>query len=271
MITFYENRTDDFYCRDRRNIPSSLHCAAHLHPHLELILLLEKRLEIFADAERVVLEEGDLFVIFPNQIHRLDDTEKVRHLCFIINPDIMPELATVFAESLPASGCICGAGKDPEILSLALQLADLRMEKGPFAETRRRGYLLALFGRLLPAMDLNKTVPGDSHALKAIVNYCAKNYTKDLSLALLESELHISRYYISHLFSDKLRIGFNDYVNSLRVSFACNYLKHSDKSVTEISDLVGFGTLRTFNRAFQKQMGHSPSEYRRLHMAELSR
>ena len=117
-------------------------------------------------------------------------------------------------------------------------------------------------------MELTKTVPDDSHALKAIVNYCARNYTKDLSLSLLESELHISRYYISHLFSDKLQIGFNDYINSLRVSFACNYLKHSDRSVTEISDLVGFGTLRTFNRAFQKQIGRSPSEYRRINDQE---
>ena len=35
--------------------------------------------------------------------------------------------------------------------------------------------------------------------------------------------------------------------------------------MTEISDRVGFNTLRTFNRAFIKQMNVPPSDYRRLH------
>ena len=62
--------------------------------------------------------------------------------------------------------------------------------------------------------------------------------------------------------SSKLHIGFNDYINSLRVSNACKHLLNSDRSVTEISEIVGFNTLRTFNRAFFKQMGVTPSQYR---------
>ena len=170
----------------------------------------------------------------------------------------------MFTNSQPLSAKIPDAANDPEIRELAARLFALDADDSPYVEVRRHGYLMALLGKLLSQMELTKTVPDDSHALKTIVNYCAKNYTSDLSLSLLENELHISRYYISHLFSDKLQIGFNDYVNSLRVSFACNYLRHSDKSVTEISDLVGFGTLRTFNRAFFKQMGRTPSEYRRM-------
>ena len=36
-----------------------------------------------------------------------------------------------------------------------------------------------------------------------------------------------------------------------------------EASVTEISEMVGFNTLRTFNRAFMKHMGCAPSEYRK--------
>ncbi|MBQ9098076.1 MAG: helix-turn-helix domain-containing protein [Clostridia bacterium] len=263
MITFYENRNEDFYCRDRREKPSAMHCAAHLHPHIELIVVQEGEVEFFVDTESVLLKSGDVLVIFPNQIHRVDTFDKTHHMCFIINPDLMPELSSVFLDHLPATSYLPGAARSPDVQYLADQLAFEKKEKGPYTEARLRGYLLALFGKLLPLMELSKTVPGDSHALKSVVSYCFKNYTADLSLSTLENELHISRYYISHLFSDKLQMGFNDYINSLRVSFACNYLRHSDKSVTEISDLVGFGTLRTFNRAFLKQMGQTPSEYRR--------
>ena len=72
-----------------------------------------------------------------------------------------------------------------------------------------------------------------------------------------------SKYYISHLFSMKLKVRFNDYINSLRINDACRQLRQTDKTVTEISECVGFNTLRTFNRAFIKQVGTSPSEYRK--------
>lgn len=263
MITFYENRTTDYHCRYILPGRGHIQCAPHLHTHIELALFFEGHCTAFADTERTEIEAGDVFIAFPNQIHRYESYGKERYCLFIVNPDMLDELAEVFATSRPVSAKIPGLANDPEVLALAERLIALEAEKNAYTETRRRGYLLALFGKLLAATTLSKTVPGDSHALKAIVNYCAKNYTADLSLNLLESELHISRYYISHLFSDKLQIGFNDYVNSLRVSFACNYLRHSDRSVTEIGSLVGFGTLRTFNRAFQKQMGKTPSEYRR--------
>ncbi|MBO7311046.1 MAG: helix-turn-helix transcriptional regulator, partial [Clostridia bacterium] len=74
--------------------------------------------------------------------------------------------------------------------------------------------------------------------------------------------LHISKYYVSHIMSNKLKMGFNDYINSIRVSNACKYLRKTDKSITEISGIVGFNTMRTFNRAFLKQTGMTPSEYR---------
>jgi YesN/AraC family two-component response regulator len=112
-------------------------------------------------------------------------------------------------------------------------------------------------------MELSETQTGDYHAVGAIMNYCNENYHKPLSLTVLAKDLHLNKYCISHIMSNKLNIGFNDYINSLRVSNACKLLVKSDDTVTEISEAVGFNTLRTFNRAFSKQMNCTPSEYRR--------
>lgn len=262
MIAFYENRTDDLYCRDNSEGRKHLRCATHLHSHLELVIFLDGHATAFCDTERVDLQAGDVFLTFPNQIHRYESFEKEHYYIFLINPEILPELSSVFSDSMPASALLRGMAQDKEVLSLAKRLCDMSEDDAPFAKVKRNGYLLALLGKLLQHMELSNVIPGDSHALKSIVNYCARNFKKELSLSLLESELHISRYYISHLFSDKLKMSFNDYINSLRVSSACTYLKSNERSVTEISSLVGFGTLRTFNRAFSKQMGQTPSEYR---------
>lgn len=260
MIAFYENRTDEFYARDMTSGRHHVSCAAHLHYHLELIVFLQGEARAFADTKEYRLRAGDVFLTFPNQIHRYESFGQERYYILIVNPDMLPELSRCFSGNVPASALLPGAANDPEVATLAKNLCE--GGRGAFSDVLRRGYLLTLFGKLLPQMTLTQGAVGDTHALKAIVTYCTQNYTKDLSLSVLEKELHISKYYISHLFSDKLKIGFNSYINSLRISYACRYLRHSDRSVTEISALVGFGTLRTFNRAFIRQTGKTPSEYR---------
>ena len=62
--------------------------------------------------------------------------------------------------------------------------------------------------------------------------------------------------------NQKLGMGFNDYINSIRIGNACRLLTESNAPISEISEEVGFNTVRTFNRAFVKHIGSSPREYR---------
>jgi YesN/AraC family two-component response regulator len=112
-------------------------------------------------------------------------------------------------------------------------------------------------------MTISSSPTGELSALRAVIDYCTRHFTNEISLSSLEEELHLSKYYISHLFNNRIHVHFNHYVNSLRIYEAKRLLRHSDKSITAIGEEAGFGTLRTFNRAFHKQMGCTPGEYRR--------
>jgi AraC-like DNA-binding protein len=188
--------------------------------------------------------------------------EPEKYLLFIIHPDMMPELSSVFSKQTPKSALVKGAADDESLISLLRLLANTDAPS-PYRDVTRRGLLSAFFGRLLDKIELIEPRAEDSHAIREVVNFCSEHFTRDLSLEMLEEELHLSRYYISHLFGHKLNIRFNDYVNSLRVSEACRLLRATSMGITDISAQVGFNTLRTFNRSFAKQMGQSPSEYRR--------
>ena len=262
MKPLYEKRQSDFDFRDDTKSP--LQCNAHLHYHLELLCLLDGHTRAYVDSNEYQLEPGDILLAFPNQIHRFESVDKESYLLFIINPDSMPELCRLFTTALPLSAVVRGGAKEPALYDKLRAMADFcSMEDHPYHDVIQRGQMLSFFGELLCRMELTKPREGDSQSLKAVVRYCSQNFTKELSLEILERELHISKYYISHLFSHKLNMRFNDYVNSLRISDACRYLRHDSRSVTEISELVGFSTLRTFNRAFIKQIGVTPSQYRK--------
>lgn len=264
----YETRIQDIYYRDRReNEKGTLACTPHLHRELELVYFTEGEVIAIADSARCTLSAGDVFLSFPNQVHSyLRTTGVEKYAIFILKADMMPEFSELFASGIPETPVIRGAGNDPQIrmlFELLIKSCENTDGDDSYVAAQRRGYLLALFSALLPRMKLSKLSLGDSNTLRSIVAYCAQNYAENLSLSLLQERLHLNKYYISHLFNDKLRIRFNDYINALRINEACRFLANTESSITEISELVGFNTLRTFNRAFMKHVGSSPSDYRK--------
>lgn len=258
----YENRKVDFTQRDSRTTTTPLQCNAHLHYHIELGGVIKGKTLVYVNADSYEVNDGDAFICFPNQIHRFETIEEENYHLFIFNPNILPEVSAVFTSSEPKSNLIKGALFDDDIRELFFKVSDSVKSDDAYKEIVTRGYMLALLGKLFGMMEFSESKTHDTDILGAILNFCVNNYDRPLTLATLEKELHISRYYISHVMSSKLGVGFNYYINSLRVSNACKYLLSTDMSITDICERVGFNTLRTFNRAFSKHIGMSPSEYR---------
>lgn len=269
MQAVYESANHDLYCRScPAHGSNTLGYHSHLHYQIELAMVFSGRTRATVDSTEYEVSAGDVIVIFPNQIHDFRTVERESYILLKFSPDLIPELQKQVTSAIPLSNLIKNAASDPELRPLIEKIADAYYGNEPLREVILRGYLLVFFGKLLGQMELRDVRSGDYHAVGIIMNYCSNNYEKNLSLSVLEKELHLNRYYISHIMSEKLHIGFNDYINSLRISNACKYLLKGDKTVTEISTIVGFNTLRTFNRAFIKQMGCTPSEYRRTKQNE---
>lgn len=269
MKIIYEKKTHDLHYRNDQNKKVPLQCRAHLHYHVEIVYMKEGYATAFIDSDTYRIETGDLLVVFPNRIHRFEDAEQQNSYdLFIVNPDLCPELAQKISTENPQNPVIHEAFKNPRLASLLKILSTAKDFPASYRQIMLKGYFLALFAEILDMLPMRNSKPDENQAMRTVVQYCSRNFTKDLSLAILEEELHLSKYYISHLFGDKLGIRFNDYVNSLRVSESCRLLRVSDMSITEIADASGFGTLRTFNRAFIKQMGVSPSDYRKKNRGE---
>ncbi len=263
MSFFYENRKSDFHFQNNYHGKDSVHFSNHIHYHVEIIYIKQGHATAIVDSEAFDMEDDSLFVAFPNQIHGFESAAKEKYILLLFDPDLLPELAPVTRENVPSCPVIPHASHYPELLSLLNMIEkEHAQEDEAFRDSVLHGLLLAFFSKVLRLLAFEKSNSGDSHAIRAIVDYCMKNYNRELSLELLSEDLHISKYHISHLFNHKLRMRFNDYINFWRISAACRHLSQDKYSVTEVSEAVGFSTIRTFNRAFRKQTGMSPVEYR---------
>lgn len=115
---------------------------------------------------------------------------------------------------------------------------------------------------VLPKMKLSKINSDSYDTLYKIIKYCTDNYKTNLTLESVADALNISKYYVSRLINSKLSLNFNEYINNLRISEASNLLLKTDMKIADISEDVGFETIRSFNRVFRQLNGCSPSDYR---------
>ncbi len=235
----------------------------HLHSHIEIVLTETGTSVATADSAEVEVEAGDLFIAFPNQIHYyIDQEQPVNHKIVIVSPDMCPEFGRIFKSQVPKIPLIKNAIENSRIVSAFENMVQCKKEQDEYSETEVRGCMLILLSELFRSIELQENESYDNDLVKDIINYCYDNYSGDISLQAIADELHISRCYISRIFSRRLHIGFNDYINSLRIRSACEMLKNTNLSVTEVAYAVGYNSVRTFDRVFLNERKMTPKEYR---------
>ena len=85
----------------------------------------------------------------------------------------------------------------------------------------------------------------------------------DLNVAFLSSNMYVSRSLLFNKVKAITGMGIVDYVNKLRIDRAVILLVTTDLSLTEISEMVGFSSLRYFSKVFKHVKGEIPSAYRK--------
>ncbi|MFB9280178.1 response regulator [Cohnella cellulosilytica] len=93
-------------------------------------------------------------------------------------------------------------------------------------------------------------------------DYIERNLSAELSIDILAEYLGISGSYFSLLFKQHFGETFVEYVTKQRMEMARSLLALSDKSVTQVGQMVGYAERRYFTRVFSKYTGMLPSEYR---------
>ena len=255
MKVFYENRGQSitrFYC-------PGLTSVIHLHKEIELIYVVRGRAVAYADKNSCALNPGEIFLVFPNQIHYYQTLEEGEYHVYVFSPKIMHGYADLLSKSVSDMNYFSCCNQ-PEIQHM---FEKMKAASGKYDMLTISGYLNVIMSFLLPKIKLNIVTADGNTTLYRIVNYCTHHYNTDIALSDVAENLHLNRYYVSHIVNQNLKVSFNDYINNLRIAEACNLLRETNEKIADISEDVGFGTIRSFNRAFKKIVGVSPITYRK--------
>jgi len=122
-----------------------------------------------------------------------------------------------------------------------------------------------------------ETEPDEDHIaqelqlLKQLQNFMEKEQPhrdSNLSLAALSSKTNIPQYLLSRIINGHLGQNFFDFVNEYRVREVTDRLTdpdHSHYTILALAMDAGFNSKSSFNTAFRKSTGTTPSEYRKKH------
>lgn len=257
VYPFYEVTEREVWVMEKE----SVHVGPHLHRAMEFVYVTEGTLELGVEKELYHMEEGDFGIVFPEMIHHYQVFAKKSMGCYVI---AKPQVYGVWGEELfqfcPEVPVIAREEVPEEIVDALMCLKRTKDEEVAV----RQAYVQILLGKSLSCLKMvEKKRPKDQDLVYEAVVYLAAHFRERVTLAQMAKELGVSSYILSRMFSGTFHKSFPQYLNDLRLSYACELLEYTDHSITEICMKAGFESQRTFNRVFREAYHLTPREYRR--------
>jgi len=122
--------------------------------------------------------------------------------------------------------------------------------------------LLIMVQKLIAEAEESMTLSVENEMHKQLKQYIDEHYMEDITLNSIANDLHLSAYYISHLFKEFEGISPMKYITRRRIGEAQILLINTNKSVTDIAFHVGYQNSNHFHSMFLKIVGLTPKNYR---------
>lgn len=107
-----------------------------------------------------------------------------------------------------------------------------------------------------------------SRLCTSVRRYIDVHYKENITLDLLASISHSSKYYLVHIFTEEYGISPMNYLISRRVEEAKQLLKNDDYTMSMVSRILGFSSPSYFSQIFKKSIGMTPNQYRQFTQEE---
>ena len=235
----------------------NVECILHMHATMEIVIVTDGQLEMTVNFQKYTIPKG--FGIFvppfePHSFHSPEDNE-----CHVLI--FSRELISYFFD------CLKGFEMGRHIFAVSppsqALVGEILPDENNSADYIGAQALLAPLCRdIFNGCEFIKCRHQQSDSLRAAMEYMEEHFSEELDLDSVAKAVGQHPSTLSKAFSSKTGIKFNFYLQYIRCSHAARMLQSSDVSITEAAYSSGFGSIRSFNRAFKSIYEVTPSEYR---------
>lgn len=103
-----------------------------------------------------------------------------------------------------------------------------------------------------------------SNRINRVTEYIVNNFDREITLKEIASVANMAVTTFCNFFKEHYRMTFVEYMNTVRIGYACKLLAESSLNIMEVAYRSGFNNLGNFNKRFRAIKRMTPKEYRKL-------
>ncbi|WP_162255020.1 helix-turn-helix transcriptional regulator [Paenibacillus sp. Soil522] len=252
----------------------------HTHFHYEIYYFHGGKVNYLINDSIHVLEPGDLLLMHGITLHRahVDPSEKYHRSTLHFDPFyfkqfIQPPFADDLLEPFKKLHNVRLQLRGPEkaeVEETLLKLEQLYVQRDAFSQQRFQARLLdflILINHLCQKpLKAKPTFPSTKeHHVQAVISYLERHYNEEITLEGIQTELHLSKYYLAKTFKEVTGITIFQFLMQRRIYQAKIELIDGVQPITDVGYEVGFKHPSHFSRAFKQHTDLTPEQYRKQH------
>lgn len=238
--------------------------APHWHNYFEFEIIVDGEGEHIYNNNKYKLRRGDAYLMSYYDFHGLSATTDITLLSLHFNENtIQKELVRILSFSINRFKCKFDERETQNIINIFNEIDSERKDRKPYFDIATNNLISSAVILLLRKTNNNiKQYTPD--IIQNAVGYMHNNFRKDLSLADVARACNVSTNYMGAMILKWTGNSFSDYINSIRVKYACNALAVSEISIKEIAFASGYNSVEYFSYVFKKKIGMTPLTFRKM-------
>lgn len=234
---------------------------------------MDGNVKYYIENESYTLAKGDVLIIPPGKLHRPvieNDTTYERYVLWIYNRYVSSDEGTEkhlkeIIRLIEEKNTRLVSFNDSKLQTMTGLFDRLHSDfhsDNELARYSAESCITLILSEILAGfVHMKKADEEQGGLIRQVISYINQNVTNAPSLEELSAEFFVSKYYLSHKFREHTKTTVHQYILMKKINLAKELLEKGE-SPNEVCEKCGFSTYSNFYKAFTRQTGISPGNYR---------